>query len=238
MAPELDLRQKNQHFLLGRAADRVRPECAPGQLLAPHEIPRRPGPRSELSGSAQTTRLGDGVLLTALTNFRPPPKYTMLRRQISSESLFLPLAKRLAFRMTGRQQRPAMKPESPVKTASPNSVRYSHKKITIIGSKTKTSNLSVGCHSQVEPVYQPKIGIFGHFGLGLAGSLHWVPCWWVGWWLWRAGCISQDTYLHYKLINGPSFSTASNSNQTQLSQCMANWKFFQSSILAAACLSQ
>ena len=22
-----------------------------------------------------------------------------------------------------------------------------------------------------------------------------VPCWWVGWWLWRTGCISQDTYL-------------------------------------------
>ena len=24
-----------------------------------------------------------------------------------------------------------------------------------------------------------------------------VPCWWVVWWLWRAGCISQDTYLLY-----------------------------------------
>ena len=24
-----------------------------------------------------------------------------------------------------------------------------------------------------------------------------VPCWWVGWWLWRAGCISQHTYLLY-----------------------------------------
>ena len=24
-----------------------------------------------------------------------------------------------------------------------------------------------------------------------------VPCWWVGWWLWHAGCISQDTYLLY-----------------------------------------
>ena len=24
-----------------------------------------------------------------------------------------------------------------------------------------------------------------------------VPCLWVGWWLWRAGCISQDTYLLY-----------------------------------------
>ena len=26
---------------------------------------------------------------------------------------------------------------------------------------------------------------------------HLLPCWWVGWWLWRAGCISQDTYLLY-----------------------------------------
>ena len=35
------------------AADRVCPKCAPGQLWAPqcpHEIPRRPGPTSELSG--------------------------------------------------------------------------------------------------------------------------------------------------------------------------------------------
>ena len=27
--------------------------------------------------------------------------------------------------------------------------------------------------------------------------VHLVPCWRVGWWLWRAGCISQDTYLLY-----------------------------------------
>ena len=26
-----------------------------------------------------------------------------------------------------------------------------------------------------------------------------VPCWWVGWWLWRAGCISQNTYLLYDI---------------------------------------
>ena len=24
-----------------------------------------------------------------------------------------------------------------------------------------------------------------------------MPRWWVGWWLWHAGCISQDTYLLY-----------------------------------------
>ena len=35
----------------------------------------------------------------------------------------------------------------------------------------------------------PKNGIFVHFGPGLAGSF--------GWWLWRAGCILQDTYLLY-----------------------------------------
>ena len=33
--------------------------------------------------------------------------------------------------------------------------------------------------------------------LGQALPAHLVPCWWVGWWLWRAGCISQDTYLLY-----------------------------------------
>ena len=27
-----------------------------------------------------------------------------------------------------------------------------------------------------------------------------LPCWWVVWWLWRAGCISQDTYLLYCVI--------------------------------------
>ena len=25
---------------------------------------------------------------------------------------------------------------------------------------------------------------------------------WVGWWLWRAGCISQDTYLLYNSESG------------------------------------
>ena len=35
--------------------------------------------------------------------------------------------------------------------------------------------------------------IFGHFS-------HLLPCSWVGWWLWRAGCISQDTFLLYSVI--------------------------------------
>ena len=41
----------------------------------------------------------------------------------------------------------------------------------------------------------PKIGIFGQFGPGHAGLFN--AQLWVGWWLWRAGCISQDTYLLY-----------------------------------------
>ena len=41
----------------------------------------------------------------------------------------------------------------------------------------------------------PKIGIFGQFGPGHAGLFSALL---VGrWWLWRAGCISQDTYLLY-----------------------------------------
>ena len=33
--------------------------------------------------------------------------------------------------------------------------------------------------------------------LGQTFPANLVPCWWVGWWLWRAGCTSQDTYLLY-----------------------------------------
>ena len=35
------------------------------------------------------------------------------------------------------------------------------------------------------------------FNLGQAMQAYSVPCWWVGWWLWRVGYISQDTYLLY-----------------------------------------
>ena len=38
-------------------------------------------------------------------------------------------------------------------------------------------------------LYPIKIGIFGPKTANL------VPCWWVDGWLWRAGCILQDTYL-------------------------------------------
>ena len=44
----------------------------------------------------------------------------------------------------------------------------------------------------------PKIGIFSQFGPGPAGLFNALL--WVGWWLWRAGCISQDTYLLYDFL--------------------------------------
>ena len=47
-----------------------------------------------------------------------------------------------------------------------------------------------------------RIGIFVHFGPGLAGSFGALLV--VGWWLWRAGCISQDTYY---FINNNMTST-------------------------------
>ena len=38
------------------------------------------------------------------------------------------------------------------------------------------------------------------FILGQALPAHLVSCWWVGWWLWHAGCISQESYLLYFFI--------------------------------------
>ena len=49
-------------------------------------------------------------------------------------------------------------------------------------------------------IFCPKTTKFGPklaflVNLGQAMQVYSVPCWWVGWWLWRAGCISQDTYF-------------------------------------------
>ena len=54
-------------------------------------------------------------------------------------------------------------------------------------------------------IFCPKTTKFGPklaflVNLGQAMQAYSVPCWWVGWWLWRAGCISQDTYLLYWFI--------------------------------------
>ena len=56
----------------------------------------------------------------------------------------------------------------------------------------------------------PKIDIFGQFGPGHAGLFN--ALFWVGWWLWRAGCISQDNYLLYYFI-------VSKSEEVELQRC-------------------
>ena len=68
-----------------------------------------------------------------------------------------------------------------------------------------------------------------HFWSIWAMEAYLVPCWWVGWW--RAGCISQDTYLLYfinivKLVQsqqmaftqGPSLS---NNPKIRFLQCLS-----------------
>ena len=51
-------------------------------------------------------------------------------------------------------------------------------------------------------IFCPKTTKFGPklafmVNLSQAMQAYPVPCWWVSWWLWRAGCISQDTYFLY-----------------------------------------
>ena len=43
--------------------------------------------------------------------------------------------------------------------------------------------------------------------LGQAFPANLVPCWWVGWLLWRAGCISQDTYLLERILAFVTFGS-------------------------------
>ena len=45
---------------------------------------------------------------------------------------------------------------------------------------------------------RPNLARNWHFWPLLA---HLVPSWWVGWWLWRTGCISQEAYLLYLSIH-------------------------------------
>ena len=54
-------------------------------------------------------------------------------------------------------------------------------------------------------IFCPKTTKFGPklaflVNLGQAMQVYSVPRWWVGWWLWCEGCISQDTYLLYPII--------------------------------------
>ena len=48
-------------------------------------------------------------------------------------------------------------------------------------------------------IFCPKLAFL--FILGQALPAHLVPCWWIGWWLWRVGCTSQDTYLLYNIFS-------------------------------------
>ena len=59
-------------------------------------------------------------------------------------------------------------------------------------------------------IFSPKTTKFGPklaflVDMGQAMQVFSVPCWWVGWRLWRAGCISQDTYLLYVISVWGSF---------------------------------
>ena len=53
--------------------------------------------------------------------------------------------------------------------------------------------------------YGPKLAFL--VDMGQAMQVFSVPCWWVSWWLWRTGCISQDTYLLYVLQNDAKLTT-------------------------------
>ena len=63
-------------------------------------------------------------------------------------------------------------------------------------------------------IFCPKTTKFGPklaflVNLGQAMQAYSVPCWWVGWWLWRAGCISQDIYLLYNYYSNQGVSEMS-----------------------------
>ena len=44
--------------------------------------------------------------------------------------------------------------------------------------------------------FLPKIGIFVHFG-----PAHLVPCWWVGWWLWRGLYLASHLFTLYYILS-------------------------------------
>ena len=64
-----------------------------------------------------------------------------------------------------------------------------------MGNKTYDSSSKKKDFLPQNDQFWPKIGIL--VDLGQAMQAFSVPCWWVSWGLWRAGCIAQDTYLLY-----------------------------------------
>ena len=64
-----------------------------------------------------------------------------------------------------------------------------------VGNKTLISPVKKRIFCPKTTKLGPKLAFL--VNLGQAMQAYSVPCWWVGWWLWRAGCTSQDTYLLY-----------------------------------------
>ena len=62
-----------------------------------------------------------------------------------------------------------------------------------VGNKLLISPVEKGIFCPKTAKFGPKLAFLVNLGQGM----HLVPCWCVGWWLWRACCISQDTYLLY-----------------------------------------
>ena len=64
-----------------------------------------------------------------------------------------------------------------------------------VGIKLLISRVKIRIFCPKTSKFGPKLAFL--VNLGQAMQAYSVPCWWAGWWLWRAGCISQDTYLLY-----------------------------------------
>ena len=56
----------------------------------------------------------------------------------------------------------------------------------------------IGQNVQKMAIFGPKLAFLVNLDQAMQ-AYYSVPCWWVSWWLWRAGCISQDTYLLYTI---------------------------------------
>ena len=85
-------------------------------------------------------------------------------------------------------------------------------------------------------IFCPKTTKFGPelaflVNLGQAMQAYSVPCWRVGWWLWRAGCISQDTYLLYShCCHCSHFSHCSHYSHCSLCSNCSNCKTLNSKL--------
>ena len=66
-----------------------------------------------------------------------------------------------------------------------------------VGTKLLLSPVRIRVFRPKTTKFGPKLVFLVNFGQAM--QAYSVPCWWVGWWLCRAGCISQDTYLLYMI---------------------------------------